>query len=147
MKIADGLEEDEKKRVRELFEPIKITPDDLNREYSPTDVKQLCLRTKVRVDMTLFNCLWEARKRFDNKGRLANKSERAVNGMYMKAVRRKMVRPYSAERIAECNHIRQCELKKENNARLDRWRRNAIASSVVGDGTDSQRNHTAQQQQ
>ncbi|KAL7729241.1 hypothetical protein ACLKA6_009697 [Drosophila palustris] len=133
LKITEGLDEEGKKRVKELYEPLKITSDDLSREYSPTDVKQLCLRTKVRVDMTLFNCLWEAKKRFDKKGRLTNRSERTVNAMYKKAVQKKMVVPYSAKEIAQCNHIRQCQLKKENNARLDRWRRESIGSSVAGE--------------
>ncbi|KAM8707095.1 hypothetical protein ACLKA7_011233 [Drosophila subpalustris] len=133
LKITEGLDEEGKKRVKELYEPLKITSDDLSREYSPTDVRQLCLRTKVRVDMTLFNCLWEAKKRFDKKGRLTNRSERTVNAMYKKAVQKKMVVPYSAKEIAQCNHIRQCQLKKENNARLDRWRRESIGSSVLGE--------------
>ncbi|XP_034488971.1 telomere-binding protein cav isoform X1 [Drosophila innubila] len=129
--IANKLDEPEKNRVLELYEPSKITADDLSREYSPADVKQLCLRTKVRVNMTFFNCLWDAKKRFDKKGRLENRSERFVNEMLKKAVRKKMVFPYSPERVAKCNHIRQCQLKKDNNARLDRWSMEFRQSPVV----------------
>lgn len=109
----------------------KITSDDLNRNYSPSDIKQLCLRTKVRVDMTLFNCVHEAKKRFEKKGRLANRSERSTNALLIKAVHKKMVVPYTQEEVAKCNHIRQCQLKKENNFRLDRWRHESSQSRVI----------------
>lgn len=59
------------------------------RPYTEDEVKELCLRTKVKVDMTAWNCLWEAKKRFEAKGRFVNKSERFINRMYMKAVRQK----------------------------------------------------------
>ncbi|KAH8358804.1 hypothetical protein KR093_002540 [Drosophila rubida] len=120
--IADGLEEPEKSYVQGLSSLQKVTSEDLSRTYSASDVRQLCLRTKVRVNMTLFNCLWDAKKRFDKKGRLQNRSERFINAMYVKAVKNKMVFPYESEEIARCLHIRRCQLKRRNNFRLDRWR-------------------------
>jgi len=122
LKVTKHMEEPEENFFRNICEKIKITAADLSREYSADDVKQLCLRTKVRVNMTLFNCVWDAKKRFDRKGRLSSRSERYVNSMLIKAVSRKMVVPYSAKRISNCNHIRQCQLKKDNNLRLNRWR-------------------------
>lgn len=112
----------------------KITVDDLSREYSPADVKQLCLRTKVRVDMTLYNCVHDAKIRFKRAGRLANRSERSINALLKKAVGR-MVAPYTPEEIAKANHIRQCELKKENNFRLDRWRYQSSQSRILESST------------
>ncbi|XP_062123427.1 telomere-binding protein cav-like [Drosophila sulfurigaster albostrigata] len=71
--------------------------------------------------MTLFNCLWDAKKRFDKKDRLKNRSEVFINKMYIKAVKKKMVIPYEAKEIEKSVHIRRCILKKRNNIRLDRW--------------------------
>lgn len=81
--------------------------------------------------MTLFNCVYEAKKRFEKKGRLANRSERSTNALLIKAVHKKMVIPYAQEEIAKFNHIRQCQLKKENNFRLDRWRLESSQSRVL----------------
>lgn len=99
----------------------KITSEDLSREYTESDKRKLCLRTKVRVNMTLFNCVWDAKQRLEKKGRLVNRSERFINAMLVKAVAKKMVFPYSDESIRKYNHIKQCQLKKDNNHRLYRW--------------------------
>ncbi|EDV92729.1 GH18668 [Drosophila grimshawi] len=81
--------------------------------------------------MTLFNCVWEAKRRLEKKGRLANRSERFVNAMLVKAVTKQMVIPYSSEEISKCNHIRECQLKKVNNCRLNRWSNESSQSSVL----------------
>lgn len=102
--------------TKQVFVILKnITVEDLTREYSPTDVKELCLRTKVRVDMTRFNCVYDAKRRLERKGR------RISNALLVKAVGR-IVEPYTEKEISDGNHILQCELKKENNFRLDRWK-------------------------
>lgn len=109
----------------------KITSEDLSREYSDSDKRKLCLRTKVRVNMTLFNCVWDAKRRLDKKGRLENRSERFVNAMLVKAVAKKMVLPYTEEEIEKCNYIRRCQLKKENNRRLNRWNLESTQENVL----------------
>lgn len=106
-----------------MHEKTRITEEDLARPYTEDEVKELCLRTKVKVDMTAWNCLWEAKKRFEAKGRFVNKSERFINRMYMKAVRRKMVQPYPEEFVAQRREIVAAETKKQNISRLDRWQK------------------------
>ncbi|EDX14188.1 telomere-binding protein cav [Drosophila simulans] len=106
-----------------MHEKTRITEEDLARPYTEDEVKELCLRTKVKVDMTAWNCLWEAKKRFEAKGRFVNKSERFINRMYMKAVRKKMVQPYPEEFVAQRREVVAAETKKHNISRLDRWRR------------------------
>ncbi|XP_017856558.1 PREDICTED: telomere-binding protein cav [Drosophila arizonae] len=131
LSIADELDEPSKSLVRELYEPLKITSEDLSREYSDSDEMKLCLRTKVRVNMTLFNCVWDAKRRLDKKGRLVNRSERFINAMLVKAVTKKMVLPYTEEEIEKCNYIRRCQLKKENNRRLNRWNLESTQEAVL----------------
>ncbi|KAH8243328.1 hypothetical protein KR032_006577, partial [Drosophila birchii] len=99
----------------------KITPDDLLREYTPAEVRMLCERTKVRVKMYKMNIVWDAKKRFDKKKRLENKSENFVNRMFEKAYKRKMVKPYSELEKLKYMEYASWETKKYNNARLDRW--------------------------
>lgn len=159
MKIGENMDEAGKELLRKFYEPLvstsilrklapywqiialqKITVDDLSREYSPADVKQLCLRTKVRVDMTLYNCVHDAKIRFEKAGRLANRSERTINALLKKAVGR-MVAPYTPEEIAKGNHIRQCELKKENNFRLDRWRYESSQSRILESSSSGTTGH------
>ncbi|XP_064554898.1 telomere-binding protein cav-like isoform X2 [Drosophila montana] len=82
----------------------------------------LCRRTKLRVNMTLFNCVWDAKRRLRRKDRRANRSDCYINAMLIKAVHRREILPYTDDEIAKCNHIRSCQLKKDNNCRLDRWR-------------------------
>lgn len=82
----------------------------------------LCRRTKLRVNMTLFNCVWDAKRRLRRKDRLAKRSDSYINAMLIRAVHRREVVPYTDDEIAKCNHIRSCQLKKDNNCRLDRWR-------------------------
>lgn len=156
LSIADELDGDDKELVRKLYEPLvcttrdlctteyllfyalqKITSEDLTREYTQDEKRKLCLRTKVRVNMTLFNCVWEAKRRLEKKGRLANRSERFINAMLVKAVAKKMVLPYTPDEIAKCNHIRQCQLKKENNCRLNRWHRESTQATVLPDSNES----------
>ncbi|TDG48753.1 hypothetical protein AWZ03_004865 [Drosophila navojoa] len=131
LSIADELDEPSKSLVRELYEPLKITSEDLSREYSDSDKRQLCLRTKVRVNMTLFNCVWDAKRRLEKKGRLENRSQRFINAMLVKAVAKKMVLPYTEEEIEYCNYIRRCQLKKENNRRLNRWNLESSQENVL----------------
>ncbi|KAH8416650.1 hypothetical protein KR222_001333 [Zaprionus bogoriensis] len=128
LSIGDDLDDAGKQLVRQLYEPLKISADDLSREYSAAEVRELCLRTKVSVRMTLFNCVYDARKRLERKGRLANRSERFVNRMLAKAVAKRMVLPYTPDEIGKCNYIRQCQLKKDNNCRLDRWHPDSLQS-------------------
>ncbi|KAH8312703.1 hypothetical protein KR044_012327 [Drosophila immigrans] len=140
--IADKAEEPEKAFIDGLCASETVTNEDLSRIYTESEVRQLCLRTKLRVNMTLFNCLWEAKKRFDEKGRLDNRSERFINAMYIKAVKRGMVIPYEEEEISRCVHIQRCKLKKRNNCRLDHWRRlekgaSLSSSSLVYSDEDS----------
>ncbi|KAH8403512.1 hypothetical protein KR215_005176 [Drosophila sulfurigaster] len=119
--LTKEWDESDSDLAQRLIQPARVTSEDLSRQYSPKDVRQLCLRTKVRVDMTLFNCLWDAKKRFDKKERLKNRSEVFINKMYIKAVKKKMVIPYEPKEIEKSVHIRRCILKKRNNLRLDRW--------------------------
>ncbi|XP_060645737.1 telomere-binding protein cav-like [Drosophila nasuta] len=119
--LTKEWDESDSDLAHRLTEPDRVTSEDLSRQYSPEDVRQLCLRTKVCVDMTLFNCLWDAKKRFDKKERLKNRSEVFINKMYIKAVKKKMVIPYEPKEIEKSVHIRRCILKKRNNIRLDRW--------------------------
>ncbi|XP_034118791.1 telomere-binding protein cav isoform X1 [Drosophila albomicans] len=119
--LTKEWDESDSELAQRLIQPDRVSSEDLSRQYSPEDVRQLCLRTKVRVDMTLFNCLWDAKKRFDKKERLKNRSEVFINKMYIKAVAKKMVIPYEPKEIEKSVHIRRCILKKRNNLRLDRW--------------------------
>ncbi|XP_034117778.2 telomere-binding protein cav [Drosophila albomicans] len=127
--LTKEWDEPESELAQRLLEAERVTNEDLSRRYSPEDVRQLCLRTKVRVDMTLFNCVWEAKKRFDKKERLKNHSENFINKMYIKAVKRNMVIPYEPEEIETAVNIRRCILKKRNNLRLDRWNSSLSQSS------------------
>ncbi|KAH8404642.1 hypothetical protein KR215_005844 [Drosophila sulfurigaster] len=126
--LTKEWDEPESELAQRLLEAERVTSEDLSRRYSPEDVRQLCLRTKVHVDMTLFNCVWEAKKRFDKKERLKNHSKNFINKMYIKAVKRKMVIPYEPKEIDTAVNIRRCILKKRNNLRLDRW--NSLSSQV-----------------
>ncbi|XP_037731913.1 telomere-binding protein cav [Drosophila subpulchrella] len=109
------------KMIMWMHNKTRITEQDLAREYTADEVRELCLRTKIRVNMTLYNCLWDAKKRFDAKNRLENKSEKFINGMYLKAVRKKMVGPYPKDYIANHRDVVRAQTKKLNNHRLDRW--------------------------
>lgn len=88
------------------------------------DIRELCLRTKVRVNMTRYNCVHDAKRRFLKRGR------HITNSLLVKAVG-KIVEPYTEQEIAVSNHIFQCQLKKDNNFRLDRWHL-ASSSLVLG---------------
>lgn len=90
--------------------------------------------------MTLYNCVHDAKIRFEKAGRLANRSERTINALLKKAVGR-MVAPYTPEEIAKGNHIRQCELKKENNFRLDRWRYESSQSRILESSSSGTTGH------
>lgn len=90
--------------------------------------------------MTLYNCVHDAKIRFEKAGRLANRSERTINALLKKAVGR-MVAPYTPEEIAKGNHIRQCQLKKENNFRLDRWRYESSQSRILESSSSGTNGH------
>ncbi|XP_016952415.1 telomere-binding protein cav [Drosophila biarmipes] len=109
------------KRIMWMHNKTRITEQDLAREYSAEEVRELCLKTKLKVKMTLYNCLWDAKKRFDAKKRLENKPDKFINGMYLKAVRKKMVQPYPEDFIANQRDVARAQTKKLNNHRLDRW--------------------------
>ncbi|XP_016944441.4 telomere-binding protein cav [Drosophila suzukii] len=109
------------KMIMWMHNKTRITEQDLAREYTEDEVRELCLRTKIKVKMTLYNCLWDAKKRFDAKKRLENKPEKFINGMYLKAVRKKMVEPYPEGYIANHRDVIRAQTKKLNNHRLDRW--------------------------
>ncbi|BFF90791.1 telomere-binding protein cav-like [Drosophila madeirensis] len=114
------LDDSEKELALKALQKCKITPADLQREYSPVEVRELCLRTKVRVNMSDLNCLFDAKKRLGR--RLENRSESYINRMLIKSVVRKMVEPYTDEEVACINLIRRSWLKKVNNIRLDQWK-------------------------
>ncbi|KAH8264368.1 hypothetical protein KR038_007699, partial [Drosophila bunnanda] len=107
----------------------KITVDDMMREYTPEEVRMLCERTKVRVQMNRMNSVWDAKMRFDKKKRLENKSERFVNRMIEKAHMRKMVQPYSDLEREKYKELATCLTKKDNNTRLDRWQHQRLRAS------------------
>lgn len=94
------------------------------------ETKELCLRTKVCVKMTRYNCVYDAKKRFERRGR------RVTNALLVKAVGR-IVTPYTEQEIAKKNHVYQCELKKENNFRLDRWKLESSSSVLSRSSTPS----------
>ncbi|XP_052842785.1 telomere-binding protein cav-like [Drosophila gunungcola] len=110
------------KRLLDMYEKTKVTPEDLTRIYSAEDIRMLCQRTKVKVNMTIKNCLWDAKKYLD-KMRRANRSETYISRKIGKAVLKKKIIPYSETEVASYSHIVRCETKKENNFRLDRWAR------------------------
>ncbi|EDW39355.1 GL14051 [Drosophila persimilis] len=120
---------------RELFAAFnaatKITSEDLQREYSSEEVKSLCLRTKVRVKMHYFNSVWDAKLKREKKGRLANKSDSAINAMLVRATKKEKYKPYTATQVTQYNHIAKCELKRKNNLRLDRWKRERWTSQTL----------------
>ncbi|KAH8382353.1 hypothetical protein KR009_002992 [Drosophila setifemur] len=122
-RVLESATDSERKLIREIYEIINVTEEDLRRPFSQEDVRNLCLRTNVRVNMNHVNCLWDAKMRFDKKGRLDNRSEAYANAMYVKAVRRQMVEPYTDEEVSQYSYIARCNAKKANNLRLDRWRR------------------------
>ncbi|ALC45792.1 cav [Drosophila busckii] len=124
--LMDTFEDGDKigKRIaKRACKAFEVTEKDMRRIYTPDEVRQLCTRTKLRVDMTQYNCVWDAKRRLMKKGRLENKSERFINAMLVKAITRKMCIPYTDEQIAKYNEIKRCELKKANNFRLDQWKR------------------------
>ncbi|SPP87841.1 telomere-binding protein cav-like [Drosophila guanche] len=117
MSISD---DGEKELALKVYQTCKITPADLHREYSPEEVRELCLRTKVRVNLRKHNCLWDAKEWLGR--RLDNRSESYINRMLIKSVVRKMVQPYTDEEVARSNLINRSWLKKRNNIRLDQWK-------------------------
>ncbi|XP_022224898.1 telomere-binding protein cav [Drosophila obscura] len=121
--LMDNTEESERELTLTYYSRTVVTPEDLQRKYSRDEVKELCLRVKVCVDMTHLNCLWDAKERFNEKNRLDNRSERFINAMLVKAVVRKMVTPYTDEDVANANLVNRSQLKRTNNIRLDRWKR------------------------
>ncbi|EDW77853.1 uncharacterized protein Dwil_GK24325 [Drosophila willistoni] len=121
--ILSKATDDNLEFVRHIIEKTKVTEEDLRREYTPEEERQLCLRTKVRVNMAYVNCVYDAKKRLDAKGSLTNKSYRFVNAMLIKAIKRHMVVPYPDDVVARHQYINHCELKKDNNLRLDRWKK------------------------
>ncbi|XP_017084025.1 telomere-binding protein cav [Drosophila eugracilis] len=125
--ICNG-EDGDAEMILWMHSKTRITEEDLARTYTEDEVRELCLRTKVKVNMTSWNCLWDAKKRFDKKNRLENRSDTYVNRMFLKAVRRKMVEPYTDEYVANQRDVASAETKKRNNYRLDKWRnqRNAL---------------------
>ncbi|XP_017009324.2 telomere-binding protein cav [Drosophila takahashii] len=109
------------KMIMWMHNKTRITEEDLARKYTEEEVRELCLRTKVKVKMTSYNCLWDAKKRFDAKKRLENQSSRFINAMYLKAVRKKMVQPYDEEYIANQRDVVRAQTKKLYNHLLDSW--------------------------
>ncbi|SPP87826.1 telomere-binding protein cav-like [Drosophila guanche] len=126
-RVMSMFDESEKELALQLYEPCKITPADLQREYSPEEVRELCLRTKVRVNMRDLNCLWDAKERLGP--RLDNRSESYTNRMLIKSVVRKMVEPYTDEEVAHYNLVKRSWLKKRNIMRLECWKRERESQS------------------
>ncbi|KAH8306259.1 hypothetical protein KR018_005348 [Drosophila ironensis] len=104
-----------------LYDQSQISAHDLSRKYSDAEVEMLCRRTKCRVKMYVRNCVHDAKLRLSAKNRLANKSERFVNAMLLKCVRRGMVTPYTDAEVASWRTVHRCITKEQNNLRLDRW--------------------------
>ncbi|XP_068155886.1 telomere-binding protein cav-like [Drosophila tropicalis] len=109
-----------------IFERTKVTIEDLKRQYNANEVRELCLRTKLKVNMTHLNCVHDAKKRLEAKGRLANRSNRFIDAMLTKAVNRRMVTPYSDDDVAKYKYINLCEFKKDNNVRLNIWNKTLV---------------------
>ncbi|EDW62764.1 telomere-binding protein cav [Drosophila virilis] len=120
--LSLAVDADDKQRLKQMYAALKVKNSDLRRKHSADEVNMLCRRTKLRVNMTLFNCVWDAKRRLRRKDRLAKRSDCYINAMLIRAVHRREVVPYTDDEIAKCNHIRSCQLKKDNNCRLDRWR-------------------------
>ncbi|XP_030376488.1 telomere-binding protein cav isoform X2 [Scaptodrosophila lebanonensis] len=124
--ISDpNLEDWQRVLMFDLYKASQVTSEDLSRKYTDDEVKELCLRTKCRVRMNMYNCVWDAKKRLTKK-------ERFINEMLAKAVRIRMVIPYTDEDVAKYNHISRCNLKRDNNIRLDRWRYEEL-NNLTGD--------------
>lgn len=97
--------------------------------FTPADVWELCTRTRARVNMYAFNCVWDAKLRFDRWKRLDNRTELWVDKMLEKAVHRGMVTPYSDAQIAKYREEIRCQTRKENDKRLNRWYRERAKAS------------------
>ncbi|XP_068140103.1 telomere-binding protein cav-like [Drosophila tropicalis] len=121
--ILSEAKDDNLEFVRQIIEKTKVTKEDLRREYTPEEVRQLCLRTKVRVNMTHINCVYDAKKWLVENERITHRSHRFTNAMIIKVLKRGVVLPYPDEIVAEHQYINLCELKKDNNMRLDRWKK------------------------
>ncbi|BFF90808.1 telomere-binding protein cav-like [Drosophila madeirensis] len=132
-RVMSMFDESEKELALILYEPCKITPADLQREYSAEELRELCLRTKVRVNMRELNCLWDAKERLGR--RLDNRSESYINRMLIKSVVRKMVEPYTDEEVARHNLVKRSWLKKRNIMRLEGWKRERESQSDTISGT------------
>ncbi|XP_020813394.1 telomere-binding protein cav isoform X2 [Drosophila serrata] len=124
--VLHATTDSDREDVMSMYHKSKITVDDMMREYTPEEVRMLCERTKLRVQMYRMNSVWDAKKRFDKKKRLENKSERFVNRMLVKAHNRKMVTPYSDLERDKYKELAACHTKKDNNVRLDRWQRQRL---------------------
>ncbi|EDV44248.2 uncharacterized protein Dana_GF16116 [Drosophila ananassae] len=107
-----------------IYEKTRITAEELSRPFTREEVEELCRRTKVKVQMYRKNCVFEAKKRFDAKGRFKDASQRYIDKMLIKAVKRKMVTPYSDEEVAKWRSINRSLLKEQNLRRLEIWRQN-----------------------
>ncbi|XP_017046926.1 telomere-binding protein cav [Drosophila ficusphila] len=143
--VMEGCEEENKELTLWMYNKTSITEEDLARTYTEDEVRELCQRTKVKVKMTVNNCLYDAKKRFDRKNRLTNRSERFVNAMLIKAVSRKMVTPYSDKEMENYLDLASAQTKKDNNARLDRWsqKRGVIPTYTIPETEDQEPEHSA----
>ncbi|XP_043068380.1 telomere-binding protein cav [Drosophila bipectinata] len=102
-----------------IYEKTRITAEELARPFSREEVEELCRRTKVKVQMYRKNCVFEAKKRFEAKGRFKDASQRYIDKMLIKAVKRKMVTPYSDEEVSKWRSINRSLLKEQNLRRLE----------------------------
>ncbi|KAH8332519.1 hypothetical protein KR074_004728, partial [Drosophila pseudoananassae] len=105
-----------------IYEKTRITAEELARPFSREEAEELCRRTKVKVKMYRKNCVFEAKKRFEAKGRFKDASQRYIDKMLIKAVKRKMVTPYSDEEVSKWRSINRSLLKEQNLRRLEIWR-------------------------
>ncbi|EDW80777.1 uncharacterized protein Dwil_GK11387 [Drosophila willistoni] len=128
--MLSGASKNNQDLMLDIFERSKVTIEDLKRQYTSDEVKALCLRTKLQVNMTHLNCVYDAKKRLDAKGRLANRSNRFIDKMLAKAVNRRMVSPYSDDDVAKYKYLNLCEFKKDNNIRLDCWKKRKMDKSL-----------------
>ncbi|XP_034665900.1 telomere-binding protein cav-like [Drosophila subobscura] len=131
-RVMSMFDESEKELALKWYQHCKITPADLQRKYSAEELRELCLRTKVRVRMREHNCLWDAKERLGR--RLDNRSESFINRMLIKSVVRKMVEPYTDEEVARHNLVKRSWLKKRNIMRLEVWKRERESQSDTFSG-------------
>ncbi|XP_041450678.1 telomere-binding protein cav-like isoform X2 [Drosophila obscura] len=121
--LMENTEDSQREFILELYSKSKVTVEDLQRNHTPEEVRELCVRTKLRVNMTYLNSVWDAKKLLNKTNCLDNLSESSINRELVKCVHSKMVQTYTDEDVANANRVAKSELKRANNIRLDRWKR------------------------